>query len=58
MTPKRYKEIEKNPTIKLTKEELEAGWFFCNYEWDGMLLKKGWAEAEICKNSCNCGNQL
>jgi len=57
MTPERYKEIQTDMSAKLTKEELAEGWFFCNYEWDGLLVKKGCPEAEICKDHCNCGNQ-
>lgn len=44
----RYLALQKDLSLKLTAEELAAGWFFCNCEWDGMLCHKNMAEAEFC----------
>jgi hypothetical protein len=50
----RYKEMS-GPTIEgLTEAEKADGWFYCNYEWDGMLMHSHWKEAEICRENCNC----
>lgn len=48
MTNERYIELEKNEELKLTKEEIDQGWFFCNCEWDGMLINKDGHEAQFC----------
>lgn len=47
MTEDRYRELEADMTLKLTREELDEGWHFC-YEWDQMLICKDWPEAECC----------
>ena len=51
MTRDRYNELERNPSLKLTKEEIRAGWRFCD-EWDGMLIHKNWKES-MCCTCCN-----
>lgn len=33
---------------ELTAEEKAEGWFFCNCEWDGMLLHERDDEAKLC----------
>lgn len=48
MTYERYYELERDLNLKLTAEEVEAGWHFCNAEWDGMLIHESWPEAECC----------
>lgn len=44
----RYTELSYNKDAKLTQSGLDAGWFFCSCEWDGMLLHKTDPEAEVC----------
>lgn len=48
MNRERYMELAKNPELKLTEEEIREGWFFCNCEWDGMLIHDSHVEAEFC----------
>lgn len=33
---------------RLPKRLLDGGWRFCNCEWDGMLIREDWKEAEYC----------
>ena len=47
MKPERYELLEKEG-LPLTEEEIEAGWLYCNCEWDGMLIHKDWKEAKVC----------
>jgi hypothetical protein len=44
----RYNELCRSKDATLTQAELDAGWFFCLCEWDGMLLHKSDKEAEYC----------
>jgi hypothetical protein len=32
----------------LTQDETNAGWHYCNSEWDGMLIHTTWPEKEAC----------
>ena len=48
MTKERIAELRINPEAKLTDEEIADGWYFCNCEWDGMLIRMGGKEAQIC----------
>lgn len=50
MKPERYNAVDRW-NLELTEEEIKEGWFFCNCEWDGMLIHKDWSEAEVC--SCH-----
>lgn len=54
MSPDRIKEINSDMEASLTDKEMNAGWFFCNFEWDGMLLHEDSPEAKICGNVCAC----
>lgn len=47
MNKERYVELERNVELKLTKEEIDEGWFFC-CDWNGMLIRKDDPEAECC----------
>ena len=47
MTPERYRELELDYNLKLTPEEVAAGWHFC-MEWDGMLINRHHKEGEAC----------
>lgn len=49
MNKYRYRSlIYEGAPAKLTDEEVEAGWHFCNSEWDGALIHKTWPEFEAC----------
>jgi hypothetical protein len=43
----RYIELTNNLELKLSNEEVDLGWHFCN-EWDGLLIHKTWPEHECC----------
>lgn len=47
MDNKRYWELERNPTAKLTEEELASGWHWCR-EFDFMLVGPGMEEKACC----------
>lgn len=51
MDAHRYKELDRNPNGKLTKEEIKQGWHFCP-DWDFMLIHRDWPEY----HSCTCDN--
>lgn len=44
----RYNELSRNLDLKLTPEEIAEGWFFCECEWDGMLIHRTSQEARVC----------
>lgn len=48
-----------NPACRLTKEELESGWHYCNTSFDGMLIHNTWDEYEYCccDGICSSKNQ-
>jgi hypothetical protein len=48
MTKERYRELQRNMESRLTPQEQNDGWIFCNCEWDGMLIHKSDPEAECC----------
>ena len=48
MKSSRYYELERDPTLKLTQEEIDNGWGFCNCEWDGMLVHKDSEDGKLC----------
>lgn len=54
MTHERRKEIENDMSTSLTQIEINNGWFFCNFEWDGMLIREGSPEANVCSKLCKC----
>ena len=54
MNHTRYRQLQMDVTSTLTEVEYKEGWFFCNFEWDGMLLQAGCPEAEICEANCQC----
>lgn len=59
MTPLRYEALMADTNGQLTPSEYLAGWWFCIFEWDGLLVHSSWLEGEICKGACNCqDNQL
>ena len=47
MTPKRRCQLERDQTLRLTDDEVEAGYHFC-IEWDGMLIHTTDKEFECC----------
>jgi len=47
----RYADLMKDDEMKLTQEEISAGWHFCP-EWDGLLIGPGMDEFDYC---CPCG---
>lgn len=49
MSDARWMALERDPTLKLTPEEIASGWHFCP-DWDGMLIHKLNPEFE----ACNC----
>lgn len=55
MTPQRYEELNSNGDLKLTPEEVAAGWIRCLCEWDGLLIRAGDPEATCC--SCLDDNE-
>lgn len=50
MEEKRYKELQLGESDKLTKQEIEQGWFFC-CELDYEIVNKNW---EHIKSICTC----
>ncbi len=48
MTPERYDELMKSDSLQLNKAEVAEGWRFCMCEWDGLLIKAGDPEAQVC----------
>lgn len=62
MTTARMANLEYGDAV-LTAEEIADGWYFCQCEWDGMLLHPSMEEAKVCccndknTNTCQvCGN--
>jgi hypothetical protein len=47
MTEERWKELMRDQTLPLTKQEIADGWHFCP-EWDGLLIGPGEMEWEFC----------
>lgn len=47
MTRERYRELENNHSLSLTKEEVKQGYHFC-YEWDGLLIHVTHPEFKAC----------
>lgn len=47
MTPQRYKQLFENLKEKLTKEENDLGWHFCD-EFDGLLVGPNCSEWQYC----------
>ncbi len=52
MDKQRYYELSTNMELKLTPEEVAAGWHFCP-DWDDMLIHKDGPEAGGC--TCSRG---
>lgn len=48
MDKDRFMELCTDLKATLTRDEIEDGWFFCDCEWDGMLLHETDEEAELC----------
>jgi hypothetical protein len=47
MTKERWIQLNKNPELQLTEEEIEEGWHFC-YNWDGLLVGPEMEEMDCC----------
>jgi len=47
MTRERYLELERTADLRLTPEEIAAGWHFC-WDWDGLLIHDSDPEADAC----------
>jgi hypothetical protein len=54
MTDERYFELMRDYSLSLTQDELAAGYWFCHFEWDGMVVHKDEAEGQICMKKCDC----
>ena len=50
MTDERYRELESDLSLSLTKDEVAEGWHFC-LEFDGLLVK-GDPNEEYCGKAC------
>lgn len=48
MTLTRRHELEGNPGLQLTDQEVAEGYRFCMCEWDGLLIQEGDPEAKFC----------
>ena len=52
MTPERMRQLEREPSAVITKEEFSEGWHFCP-DWDYMLVGPDTPEGECC--TCDDG---
>jgi len=57
VTKERYHELMSNADLQLTKEELKAGWRFCN-DYDGLLVNKDQPPCNECGYAEGCNKDL
>lgn len=48
MESERWQALMKDDTLPLTAEEIAAGWHFCMWGWDGLLIGPGMEEMKYC----------